>query len=118
MKKRWPTRITSHSIYAVVGMPHTTGALAQRYNFWAKAPEGSTHLQHGINAVPSYFYKHGFPPMSFTHCGHRLFCGGSKLGVTRTLGDIGGQFAEKQTAGLFSFKPVFHFQIFDMFEIF
>ncbi len=28
IKKRWFTRITSHSIYAVVGMPYTAGALA------------------------------------------------------------------------------------------
>ncbi len=79
MKNRWSTRITSHSIYAVDGMPHTTGALAQRYIFWAKAPEGSTHLQHGINAVPSYFYKHGFPPKCHSRIVATAFFGGGLI---------------------------------------
>ncbi len=32
-------RITSHSIYAVVGMLHTPGALAQKYTVGLKPPK-------------------------------------------------------------------------------
>ncbi len=59
MKKHWPTGITSHSIYAVVGMPYTPGALAQQYIFGLKPPKILGICKHGINAVPSYFDMHG-----------------------------------------------------------
>jgi hypothetical protein len=78
----WPTGITSHSIYAVVGMQYPPGALAQHNNFGLKPPTILRICKHGINAVPSYFSQHGFAHHVIPELWPPHFRGGSPLRMT------------------------------------
>ena len=75
MKNLWPTGITSHSIYAVVGMQYPPGALAQNYMV-GLSPRRFYAFANTAYAVPGYFYSMDMPIMSFQHCGPALSIAG------------------------------------------